>query len=708
MFDEERENEAETEMVFDIVDVTEALGVLEELGIILHVDDAGDCRFQCFRVHSAIVTFWDLAIEMGIFVQGSTYSKAPPVQPDSMPWDLRDKPSSKFLMVAPEHKAKFVHQWYSTLAVYTALAQQSAERRSRREPSICLMHLLHALVHRQLPLVTKAIVLAYSWPCRSWTQYPQPEHFAGLLTHGHDVWLDALRSLLPSKARLELFQLCLDHSSVPLDPVTRSLYSVIVADAISTRSAENVAGALAWIEPVLLLADSLPRWLSGLVYLRAGIYTEKSGRIDDAKKFYTKVLEYAPESPITASPSNYRDVRHAFIEAEALLHISQLARDPSTALATLHPCREILLRIRHYHHESLLVNEILRRRMTIAHDITSPTLSLDNLILDPSCEIVCLGLLGQAHTKLGEWPEAVVVYQSGLDLCNELFDIKGMADMSFSLGNAFFMMLDAKKAVEYHEKALELAKSLGNVALNARIDYALGQARLELREYSAAVNHVEAARRGFKLAKDEQGHARSLWLMGKLHTAKGAIEGPMMYQMAKELFKQSVEITPDPSCKVDCYHALGELCEKTGEIEIAVEWYGKCADNCGPGHIATELNAKTRKQILENQMKGNVIISGVLLKKKQKSMFNPWPRRFMKLTPQTLTYGPTDDFSEAKQMQVRDILDVVEKGEVEFDLDVIRVDGENTTRRTIHLKATSHDEMRAWVEAISSTIRSHS
>jgi tetratricopeptide (TPR) repeat protein len=159
------------------------------------------------------------------------------------------------------------------------------------------------------------------------------------------------------------------------------------------------------------------------------------------------------------------------------------------------------------------------------HERTLATYETALALYDPRSERAYIALtlqnLGDVHSVMGNFTEAVRHHQRALDIAVEDGDVSQQADSWASIGQASSRAGDHHDAVRHYRKSLPMLAENGNQVAEALIRHELGRSYSALGDTAGAVAELTAAAQVYRGLGDQHGVACVLVDLARAHLRSG-------------------------------------------------------------------------------------------------------------------------------------------------------------------------------------------
>ncbi|MFE4106135.1 tetratricopeptide repeat protein [Almyronema epifaneia] len=187
------------------------------------------------------------------------------------------------------------------------------------------------------------------------------------------------------------------------------------------------------------------------------------------------------------------------------------------------------------------------------------------------------GYMGNAYLALGQYFQAIELYEQDLAIAREIADRTSESRALGNLGNAYLSLGQYRRAIELYEQDLAITQTLreidrANATLRANEGVTLGNlasAYLSLSRYGRAIELYEQQLAIARETGDRAEEARSLGNLGVVYLSLG------QYSRALELLEQDLAIAREMSSLASEGFALGNL----GSVYNALGQYPRAIEH---------------------------------------------------------------------------------------------------------------------------------
>jgi CHAT domain-containing protein/uncharacterized protein HemY len=206
--------------------------------------------------------------------------------------------------------------------------------------------------------------------------------------------------------------------------------------------------------------------------------------------------------------------------------------------------------------------EFHQRRLKIAHDIN-----------DRQSEASALGGLGNIYTRLAQYDKAIEFHQRRLKIAHDINDRQSKASALVGLGNAHFSQGQYAEAIEFYQQCLKIAHDIGNRQFESTALGGLANAHFIQGQYVEAIKFYQQCLKISRDIDDRQAEAGALGGLGDAYLFQG------QYAKAIEFYQQCLKISRDISDRDGEGRILGSLGHSylfQRQYAKAIEFYQQC------------------------------------------------------------------------------------------------------------------------------------
>ncbi len=171
---------------------------------------------------------------------------------------------------------------------------------------------------------------------------------------------------------------------------------------------------------------------------------------------------------------------------------------------------------------------------------------------------------------------AIKDYEQALVIARELQDREAEGRILESLGLAYGVLGNYRKAIEYHEQQLMIARELQEQDSEGYALGALGDAYLALRDYARAITHYEQWLIITRKLQNSFNEPDALDGLGRAYAARGDYTKAIEYhQKHLEIIENLEKKTPEAKgyLGMDAFRGIGYALEKENQPELAIVFY---------------------------------------------------------------------------------------------------------------------------------------
>ncbi len=190
--------------------------------------------------------------------------------------------------------------------------------------------------------------------------------------------------------------------------------------------------------------------------------------------------------------------------------------------------------------------------------------------LQLSDEVACQRGLGSAYFLLGNYPQAILHFQQGLDLAREIGDHQSEGVALGNLGNVYNSTGQYKKAIGFHTQSLTIAREIGDRKGEGRSLCNLGIAYRQIGEYERAIDIYQESLTLAHEIGDRKGEGDALGNLGIAYRQIG------QYERAIDFYQESLTIAHETGNRRDEEDALcnlGNVYNSLRQYERAIDFF---------------------------------------------------------------------------------------------------------------------------------------
>jgi len=175
----------------------------------------------------------------------------------------------------------------------------------------------------------------------------------------------------------------------------------------------------------------------------------------------------------------------------------------------------------------------------------------------------CLGNLGNAYQRLGDYRKAIEYHEQSLQISRNIGDRYVEGQNLGGLGNAYYSLGDYRKAIDYYEQFLQISRDTRNRLGEGQSLGSLGNVYQQLGEYRKAIEYYEESLQISRKIGDRLGEGNSLGNLGNAYHSLGE------YRKAIDYYEQALQISREIGDRFgegnsfgslgNAYHSLGEM-----------------------------------------------------------------------------------------------------------------------------------------------------
>jgi tetratricopeptide (TPR) repeat protein len=138
---------------------------------------------------------------------------------------------------------------------------------------------------------------------------------------------------------------------------------------------------------------------------------------------------------------------------------------------------------------------------------------------DRKAEGSVLNNMGLTYDSLGEYRQAIDLFEQSASIAEENGDRQGYANALGNIGLAYHSEGDFDRAIDFYDKCLNVARSVGDQLLEVRALCSIGYGYYSLHEYQQAMDYYQRSRSVAERIRDRIGEARALGSLGIAYTS---------------------------------------------------------------------------------------------------------------------------------------------------------------------------------------------
>jgi tetratricopeptide (TPR) repeat protein len=205
-----------------------------------------------------------------------------------------------------------------------------------------------------------------------------------------------------------------------------------------------------------------------------------------------------------------------------------------------------------------------------ALNLYQQSLEIQREIGDRSGEANSLMNLGNVYDSLGQYQKALNFHQQSLAIQREIGDIQGEANSLNNLGNVYGSLGQYQEALDFFQQSLEIQREIGDIQGEASLLTGLGNVYNLSGKYQEALNFYQQSLEIFREIGDRNGEATSLMDLGVVHNSLGK------YQEALTFHQQSLAIQReigDHNGEANSLANLGNVYNSLGQYQEALNFH---------------------------------------------------------------------------------------------------------------------------------------
>ncbi|MBW4653748.1 MAG: CHAT domain-containing protein [Kaiparowitsia implicata GSE-PSE-MK54-09C] len=181
-----------------------------------------------------------------------------------------------------------------------------------------------------------------------------------------------------------------------------------------------------------------------------------------------------------------------------------------------------------------------------------------------------LGNLGIAYVDLGQYQEAIALYEQSLAIAREIGDRQGESNALGNLGNAYLSLDQYQQAIDFYEQSLVIAREISDRRGEGSALNSLGIAYVALGQYQQAIDFHEQSLAITRVIGNRSGEGNSLGGLGNSYFGMG------QYQQAIDYYEQQLGITREIGNRQGeglALNNLGNAYFGLGQYQQAIDYY---------------------------------------------------------------------------------------------------------------------------------------
>lgn len=178
--------------------------------------------------------------------------------------------------------------------------------------------------------------------------------------------------------------------------------------------------------------------------------------------------------------------------------------------------------------------------------------------------------LGNAHNILGQYQKALDFYQQSLAIFKQISDRKGEGNTLNDLGITYRNLGQLQKAIEFHQQSIEISEQIDDLKGKGNALNNLGTAYRNLGQYPKAIDLYQQSLAIVKQIDDRKGEANALNSLGGAYRSLG------QYQKAISFYQQALVIYQqigDRDNEGTSFNSLGLAYSSLGQYQKAIDFY---------------------------------------------------------------------------------------------------------------------------------------
>lgn len=180
--------------------------------------------------------------------------------------------------------------------------------------------------------------------------------------------------------------------------------------------------------------------------------------------------------------------------------------------------------------------------------------------------------LGRNYWWIGQYEQAIIIYQQALDIFLEFNAIREEGRVYTNLGAVYNNLGQYDKALEYHQQAIFIAQNTDDLTEEGRVYGNLGDVYYRLGQYSQALNYYQ---KSLLISQEINDLVRERQTSNNLGTVYSNLG---QYEVAQSNYQRSLAISQeigDRSGEGETYINLGRLANLLSKHEMAVDFCQK-------------------------------------------------------------------------------------------------------------------------------------
>jgi CHAT domain-containing protein/uncharacterized protein HemY len=178
--------------------------------------------------------------------------------------------------------------------------------------------------------------------------------------------------------------------------------------------------------------------------------------------------------------------------------------------------------------------------------------------------------LGNAYNSLGQYPKAIDYYQQSLVIFKQISDRKSEGNTLNDLGVTYRNLGQLQKAIEFYQQSIEISEQIGDRKGKGNALNNLGTAYRSLGQYLKAIDLFQQSLAIVKQISDRKGEANALNNLGGAYRSLG------QYQKAISFYHQALVIYQqigDRDNEGSSFNNLGLAYNSLGQYQKAIDFH---------------------------------------------------------------------------------------------------------------------------------------
>ncbi|GAB4194382.1 MAG: hypothetical protein Fur006_40060 [Coleofasciculaceae cyanobacterium] len=185
-------------------------------------------------------------------------------------------------------------------------------------------------------------------------------------------------------------------------------------------------------------------------------------------------------------------------------------------------------------------------------------------------EGIILNGIGFVRERLGQYPEALELYQQALAIATELGDRTGEGVNFNGLGRVYSNLGEFSKALEFYQQALARAKEVGDRYGEGIMLSNIGLVYRELKQYPKSLEYFQQALRIAREIGNRSGEGVSLTQIGGVYHRLGQYSEALEYAQQALVIHKEVN---NPEWEGLTLRSIGDLFKEQKQPELAITFY---------------------------------------------------------------------------------------------------------------------------------------